>query len=85
VGETATDTNEIDSDLFRLYSQVLVIASTLSRAAVHGDDMCTYPEADALELAAEFVGTATDEGLYGRLEQMARDVYMSGCKLEVVS
>jgi hypothetical protein len=70
---------EIESDIFRLYSQVLILASTLaSEKAVSGDEVCDYPEADALELAGEFAGADCGEGLYGRINKLAGDVLVAG-------
>jgi hypothetical protein len=75
------DASEIENDLYRLYSQVLMLASALgSERAIDGDGVCICPEADALELASEFAGIDNGEGLYARIEQIARDVLVAGSR-----
>ena len=67
---------DVSSDVYRLYSQVLVLASVLSRdEAVDGEDICDFPEVDALELASEFAGTDAQEGLSFRFQEMAYEAW----------
>lgn len=64
------DDSTVDGDIYNAFGLVTVIVSALQAPRVIvSQDLCTCPLADALEIAAEFIGEELDEGLAGKLEE----------------
>ncbi len=77
------DISTVDGKLYNAFGLVTVIVSALQAPRVIvSQDLCTYPIADALEIAAEFIGEELDEGLAGKLEEQLHTLNLARAQRE---
>jgi len=77
------DDCSVDGKIYNAFGLVTVILSALQAPRVIvAQDLCTYPLADALEVAAEFIGEELDQGLSEKLEEQLHALNLARAQRE---